>query len=140
MLAMSFKKLQIWQRGFALARETYRLTVAFPKEEAYGLTSQMRRSAVSIVSNIAEGSQRGSDRDFANFILIARGSLAELETQLLLVAELGYANPANVETLLSKLDELSRMLHAFHAKLKSHSSQLKAHNSQLSSLCYSSLT
>ena len=87
MTRLPFGQLQIWQKSMLLAKEIYRITSSFPKAEIYGLTSQMRRCAVSIPSNIAEGSQRVSDKDFANFILIAKGSLAELHTQLLLSFE-----------------------------------------------------
>ncbi len=81
---MSYRKLKIWQRAMDITDYIYTLTDNFPKNEQYGLCSQMRRCAVSIPSNIAEGSQRTSHREFAHFILIAKGSLAEFETQLLI--------------------------------------------------------
>ena len=118
MLAMSFQKLQVWQRSMKLVKSVYTLTKNFPKEEQYGLTSQMRRSAVSIPSNIAEGSQRTSDKEFANFILIARGSLAELHTQLLIVMDLKYASETEIIKIINECNELSRMLHALYSKLK----------------------
>lgn len=108
--------------GMELAKKIFVCTKSFPKEELYGMTSQMRRCAVSIPSNIAEGSQRSSDKDFANFILIARGSLAELETQSLLALEWKYMNEKDSKEILKICDELSRMLHTFHSKLKAHNS------------------
>lgn len=105
-----------------LSRRMYSVTQSFPKEEQYGLISQMRRCAVSIPSNIAEGSQRSSDKEFANFILISRGSLAELETQLILAHDFGYIDGKEFELVLRDIDELSRMLHSFYSKLKANHS------------------
>jgi four helix bundle protein len=122
MLAMSFRKLNVWVLGMKLARSTYTLTQKFPKQETYGLISQMRSAAVSIPSNIAEGSQRVSDKEFSNFILIARGSLAELQTQLLLALDLQYGNTQEIENILKEYEQLSRMLHSLYSKLKAHSS------------------
>jgi four helix bundle protein len=82
----------------------------------------MRRAAISIPSNIAEGSQRSTDKDFANFLLIARGSLAELETQCLLAIDLGFASESSMCTLFQEMEEISKMLHAFYSKLKAHDS------------------
>lgn len=84
------RKLEAWQKSMALARSIYTLTAGFPDDERYGLRAQMRRAAVSIPSNIAEGAARGSDAEFVRFLRVARGSLAELETQLILASELGY--------------------------------------------------
>jgi len=86
-------------------------------EEVYGLTSQMRRSGVSVPSNIAEGSQRGSNKDFARFVLIAKSSLAELETQVILSHELEFTKEGQMGSILEKIDELNRMLFSFHKKL-----------------------
>ena len=127
MLGMHFNKLLIWQRSMALTKTIYMLSKDFPKDEQFGLTSQMRRAAVSVPSNISEGSQRGSNRDFANFILIARGSLAELLTQVLLCKEISLLQ--DVHSLVGEIEEISRMLHAFHSKLKTHNSKLSPHNS-----------
>ena len=92
MLNLPYQKLRIWLKSMELAEKIYALTSIFPKHEMYGLRSQIRRAAVSIPSNIAEGSQRGSNKEFANFISIARGSLAEVETQLILANRIGYVN------------------------------------------------
>lgn len=89
MLNLPYQKLHIWGKAMLLAKKIYVITSQFPKQEIYGMTSQMRRAAVSIPSNIAEGSQRGTNKDFANFIGIARGSLAELETQFILARDIG---------------------------------------------------
>jgi len=99
----SHKDLNVWKNSMALAEEIYRLTANFPKEEIYGLTSQIRRSAVSIPSNIAEGSARNSTKEFIQFLYIALGSAAELETQLILSNNLGFL------TDLSILEDLGRV-------------------------------
>lgn len=122
MLKMSYKELKVWQKGFACVSRIYKLTATFPQTEQYGLSSQMRRAAISIPSNIAEGSQRTSDKEFANFLLIARGSIAELETQILLAIDLQFVSLKNVQGILDELDEISRMLHSFFSKLKAHRS------------------
>src|SRR5574343_265983 len=85
-----YKKLKIWEMSTQLAIDLYRVTKAFPKDEMYGLTSQMRRSVVSIPSNIAEGSKRSTKKDFKSFLVIAHGSGAEFETQLFIAKEVGY--------------------------------------------------
>lgn len=90
------KDLDVWKEAMDLAKEIYLLTSKFPKEEVYGLTSQIRRSVVSIPSNIAEGAARNSSKEFIQFLYIALGSLAELETQLLLSETLGFINSSNI--------------------------------------------
>ena len=100
------KDLKVWQEAMKLAKEVYRLTAGFPREEVYGLTSQMRRAAVSVPSNIAEGAARASSREFTQFLYIALGSLSELETQWLLALELGMA-PNGPE---KHIDPVRRML------------------------------
>ena len=108
------KNLDVWTLSMDLARMVYRLTAAYPNEERFGLVSQMRRAAVSIPSNIAEGAARDSDNEFRNFLSIARSSLSELDTQLDLSYDLGFV-PARlrseVDELLSRVD---RMLYALH--------------------------
>lgn len=83
----SFRELIVWQRAMQLANSVYDLIIKFPKEEMFGLSSQMRRAAISVASNIAEGSQRGGKKEFIHFLTIARGSLAELLTQLILACD-----------------------------------------------------
>jgi four helix bundle protein len=99
------KDLDVWKEAMSLARAVYALTQSFPKEEVYGLTDQIRRSAVSVPSNIAEGAARGSDKDFIKFLSIALGSLAELETQLMLAESFGYAHTTSCRVCRSKLAE-----------------------------------
>lgn len=88
-----YQRLQVWQEAIELVTDVYRLTSHFPDSEKFALVSQMRRAAVSIPSNIAEGAGRGSDKEFRRFLLIARGSLQELETQLIISDRLGFPYP-----------------------------------------------
>jgi len=113
---LPFQKLQIWQKGMQIAREIYRITKSFPKEELYGLTSQLRRAAVSIPSNIAEGNQKLSDKEFFYFILIAKGSLAEVQTQLILAQDFQYVASADFAALYTLTDELQKMIYVFCEK------------------------
>jgi four helix bundle protein len=89
-MAKSFRELKVWNRAIELTTLVYALTAEFPKAEVYGLSSQMRRAAVSIASNIAEGSARGTRKDFKQFVAIARGSNSELQTQLVIAGRLGF--------------------------------------------------
>ncbi len=109
-MAQSYRDLVAWQKAMVLARTTYSATEAFPRREIFGLASQMRRAAVSIPSNIAEGKARVSTRDFVRFLRTAKASLAELETQVILSAEVGYLARAVAEELLQLSDEVSRIL------------------------------
>lgn len=102
-----------------LSKKIYEITKEFPKDELFGLTSQMKRSALSIASNIAEGSQRGTKKDFANFLSIAKGSLAELETQCLFALEMNYVDREKIQSALESIDELGKMIHVFRTKLTS---------------------
>ena len=99
----TLKDLRVWQQAMKLAVEIYRATADFPKHEIYGLTSQMRRAAVSVPSNIAEGKGRRSDRDSLQFFYNARGSLYELETQLILARELTYLSNEQAESFLASV-------------------------------------
>jgi four helix bundle protein len=109
-----FQDLVVWQRSIELAKCVYLLTKKLPKDELYGLVSQSRRSAVSVASNIAEGHGRGSSKDFGRFLGIALGSLRELQTQLIIVRELEYANP---KAELDQCEEVARMIHGLVASL-----------------------
>ncbi|MDY6800674.1 MAG: four helix bundle protein [Bacteroidota bacterium] len=113
----NFKKLKIWQKGFKIVIETYNITKEFPKEEKFTLTSQVNRSAVSISSNIAEGSSRRSQKDYFRFIEIALGSCFELESQFLVAYELNFGNKEKIENILQEIDEEQKMLMAFMNKL-----------------------
>ena len=111
-MSASYRDLRVWQNAMDLVVSVYHETQKFPREELYGLTSQMRRSAVSIPSNIAEGKGRSTDRDRALFFCHARGSLLELETQILIGQRLGYLTPPCAEALLKTSTELGRMLNS----------------------------
>jgi four helix bundle protein len=99
---ITHKDLDIWKLGIELVEEVYKTTVAFPKEEIYGLTNQMRRASVSIPSNISEGEARGSKKEFVKLLYIALGSLAELETQTIISEKLGYLKNHQVMDLIEK--------------------------------------
>jgi four helix bundle protein len=114
----SYRDLIVWQKAITLAKLIYRLTQQLPSEEKFGLVSQMRRAAVSVPSNIAEGQARRGTREFIQFIAHAEGSLAELDTQLTLAADLGYAGRPQTLEALSQIEELRRMLNALRRKLE----------------------
>src|SRR5882724_6453793 len=101
-----YRELKVWQIGIRLTVRVYKVTAGFPSHELYGLTSQLRRAAVSIPSNIAEGHARGSSKEMARFCRIAKGSLAELETQLVLASELGYVMHNDIEPFFGTTTEL----------------------------------
>ena len=107
---MAYSDLLVWQKAMDLVVEIYRLCERMPAVERYGLISQMQRAAVSIPSNVAEGQARKSSGAFQNHLSIAAGSLAELETQLILTHRLGFCPEATCQNLLSKTDEIGRML------------------------------
>ena len=106
----SFEKLLVWQQARVLSKEIYLITKSFPDEEKFGLTSQLRRAAVSICSNIAEGSSRNSYKDKARFTEIAYGSLMEVLNQLILSSDLEYINKKEHEILRTLIEEISNML------------------------------
>ena len=114
----SYRDLIVWQRAMALAVGVYDLSRAFPREELCGLTSQARRAAVSVPANIAEGHGRGARAAHAGFLRIARGSLRELETHLLLAERLGIAASPTVNPLLIDTDAIGRMLHTLISRLQ----------------------
>ena len=106
----SYRDLDVWKNGIRLTLSVYRLTTAFPKQEQYGLVSQLRRCSVSIPSNIAEGHARLSTREYLRHVSIALGSLAEMETQLIIAKELEYASKPEIEELLGAADQLGKQL------------------------------
>ncbi len=114
----SYKDLIVWQKSFDLTKKIYKVTEDFPKTEVYGLVSQIRRAFVSIPSNISEGFVRKSRKEFSQFISIAFGSGAELETQLLLSKDLGFINESDFRKLDSLLQEIMKMLNSLLSKLK----------------------
>jgi four helix bundle protein len=111
------KNLEAWKLGFEFAKEIYSATTLFPPDEKFGLTSQLRRAAVSIPSNIAEGAARKSSKEFINFLSIALGSLAELDTLLLLSKELKYLKEEVCSTLLEKLNIIGKLIYRLMKKL-----------------------
>jgi four helix bundle protein len=114
----SHRDLLVWQKALGLAVEIYRLTGGFPQAERFGLASQLRRAAVSIPSNVAEGSARRTTRDFAAFLHVARGSLAELDTQLSLAVKVGYLDESAHSQITPQVDEVGRMINAVLAGLR----------------------
>lgn len=113
----SYKDLVVWQKGIDLAKLIYQLTSTFPNEEKFGLVSQMRRAAVSVPSNIAEGQARHTTGEFIQFISHAEGSAAELETQIILGVELGFSTKDIAIPVYELLAEIRRMLNALRRKL-----------------------
>ncbi|MBU2573715.1 MAG: four helix bundle protein [Elusimicrobia bacterium] len=115
-----FRELIVWQKGILLAKETYSLTAAFPPEEKFGIISQMRRAATSVPANIAEGWSRKHTREYIQFIHIAIGSLAELETFLEISKELGYVRvPDESDSIMGLIHELQKMLYSMDKSLSS---------------------
>lgn len=121
-MARSYRDLLVWQKAMKLALQVYRSTEAFPKTEVYGMTSQVRRAAVSVVSNIAEGQGRLTKGEFRQFLGVARGSLLELDTQLLLANELGYLSLEAAKSLDAEIYQvlglLDRLMLSLNTTLK----------------------
>jgi four helix bundle protein len=114
----SFKELLVWQKGYELCLVVYKTTRAFPSDERFGLTSQLRRAAMSIPCNIAEGYERHSTKDYIRFLRMACGSVGEVETQLMLCRDLGYGDAPTLGDLLERTAELERMLKALIRSLQ----------------------
>ena len=112
-----YKELIVWQKSLLLVKHIYLVTKGFPSSELYGLTNQMRRAAVSVPSNIAEGQTRNSPAEFSHFLAIASGSLAELETQMIISHDLGYMTQAQFEEYSLLREEVSKMLTALRTKV-----------------------
>ncbi len=106
----SYKDLEVWQKSIILVKEIYKLTENFPKEEQFGIISQMRRCAVSIPSNISEGKSRQYVNEYIQFLYIALGSCAELETQIIIAKELSFTKQTEVDLFSEKIDHISRMI------------------------------
>ena len=113
-----YTELQVWQKAMSLTKNIYQITGSFPHEERFGLTSQLRRAAVSVPSNIAEGYARASTKDYIHFLSIARGSIAEIETQLYISKDLEYVQEESLENVFVLIEEISKMLTAMIVKLK----------------------
>lgn len=124
MSVKNFYDLEVWQKGRERVKAIYELTNTFPKEEQYGLSAQLRRAAISVPSNIAEGHSRHGTKDFTNFISIAIGSLAETDTQVILAQDLGYISQNQCQHTLDKIHRLQRMLHSLRHALKTKDSPI----------------
>lgn len=114
----SYRDLLVWQKGMTLAKQVYSLTQSLPVDERFGLVAQMRRAAVSVPSNIAEGQARHGKKEFAQFLSHSEGSLAELDTQLTLAIELAYLQEPNVHQSVALIGELQRMLSSLRGKIE----------------------
>jgi four helix bundle protein len=116
-MAQSFRELVVWQKARELAVLLYRITGQFPRQETYGLAGQLRRAGVSIASNIAEGSGRGTRDDYRNFLRMARGSTLEVQTQLVIAHDLGFGDETQIDLAEQLAEQISKMLWAIAQKL-----------------------
>jgi four helix bundle protein len=116
-----FRQMKVWERAHLLTVDVYRITETFPRSEQFGMTSQLRRAAVSVPTNIAEGCGRGSTTELARYLQIALGSASELDYLLLLAENVGYIQPDDYPPLLSRTTEVKKMLAAYMARLKADS-------------------
>ena len=128
MKSSNYKELKVWQKAMDLTVEVYKLVKLLPKEETYALSDQMRRAVVSIPSNIAEGQGRNSDKEFIQFLSIARGSLWELETQIEICLRIGYIDQSLAIDTNNLIAEISKMLNALSNSLKPQNQCLKPNN------------
>jgi four helix bundle protein len=117
-MGQSFRDLIAWQRAMQLVTDIYRISNSFPRSEIYGLTSQIRRAAVSVASNIAEGQARHSHREFMHFLSIARGSIAEVQTQLLIAQSLAYLDTTQTESLTNQASDVCRLVNALYTAIE----------------------
>ena len=120
-----FRKIQVWEKAHHFTLRIYKITSSFPKDELYGLTSQMRRAAASIPANLAEGCGRDTQAELARFVHIAGGSASELEYHLILAHDLGYIDDEAYPELNSAINEIQRMLHGFEKAVQSNSRNTK---------------
>lgn len=116
-MANSYQDLLVWQKSVELSLNVYKITQKYPKSEIYGLVSQIRRSVVSVASNIAEGQGRGSTKEFRQFLKISLGSVLELETQLIISQKVGYIKSAELQPLLDLSDQIKKMLYKLEKSL-----------------------
>lgn len=122
----NYRELKVWERAHQFVLRVYKITQNYPKEELYGITSQLRRAVVSVPNNIAEGCGRNSDAELRRFSEIAYGSASETDYLLLLSRDLGFLQTEDYNELIHELDEIRRMLNGFIQKLTAHRSSLKA--------------
>ncbi len=114
----SYKDLEVWKSSIGFVKEIYEVTARFPSSEMYGLVNQVRRAAVSVPSNIAEGQGRNSSKEFCQFLSISLGSLAEAETQLIIAKEISYLSEEELNALLTRIDHIRKMAKALLKSLK----------------------
>lgn len=119
MSVQSYQELKVWQKAMDLAVSCYQVTKAFPKDELYGLTSQIRRAATSVPANIAEGQGRHGTKEFLHFLSVARGSIKELETHVILSQRVGLLQCEELQSVLAQTEEISRMMAGLRAALES---------------------
>ena len=117
MVVKKYQELIAWQKGIALVTEVYKVSANFPHNEMYGLTSQLRRAAISVPSNIAEGQGRASSGEFIQFLCHARGSLYEVETQIIVSTNLGYISTEEADAVIERISELGRILNGLITSL-----------------------
>ena len=117
-MATDFRDLRVWEEAMVLAEQVYQLVQGFPADERYGLVSQLKRAVVSVPSCIAEGNARGSVKDYLRFLAMAAGSLAEVQTQVLLALRLGFVEPAPADACLARHRSVSMLLHAMRRSLQ----------------------
>ena len=129
----NYKELKIWQKAMDLTEEVYSLVKLLPKEETYGLSDQLRRAIVSVPSNIAEGEGRCGDKEFIKYLTISRGSLLEVETQLIICNRIGLLKEEKISVALSLIQEINKMINALIGFRLSKSSNLTPQSSNLNS-------
>ncbi|MCR4965696.1 MAG: four helix bundle protein [Bacteroidales bacterium] len=117
MKIQSYKELIVWQKAMDMVANVYKLTQDLPKEELFALTSQIRRAAISVPSNIAEGYGRQSKKEYLHFLSVANGSVCEIETQLLLCAKIGYLSEESIKETLQTLSEIGKMIFSIRQKI-----------------------
>jgi four helix bundle protein len=117
-MARNYQQLIVWQKAMDLVAEVYRVSRGLPKEEQFGLSAQIRRAAISVPSNIAEGEGRGLPKEFVHFLRIAHGSLREVETQLMLMTRLGYADETTIDVVLDRCAEVGRLVNGLRKSIK----------------------
>ena len=120
---MSYQDLKVWQKSVALAKFVYEVTKLFPADEKFGLIQQIRRCTVSVASNISEGSSRNTNKEFANFLVIARGSLAELHTQAIIASEVRFLDDISKKRLEKEIEDIGKMINGLRKSLTSVKSQ-----------------
>lgn len=125
-MSRGYRDLLVWQKSMQLAVEVYRLTSKFPKEEVFGLTSQVRRSAISVPSNIAEGHGRLSKKEFRQFLGVAKGSIYELQTQLELAEKLQMASPGSIQDSIQISQEVGKMIFSLLSSMESSTCSTRA--------------